>query len=73
MSEVPLKFTVERTAHPASEAQRSAILADPGFGKYCTDHMVSVLYAGDRGWHDARVVPYGPIELDPSAIVLHYA
>lgn len=69
----PLKFTVERTANPASAAQRDQILADPGFGRYYTDHMISVLYTRDSGWHDARVQPYGPIQLDPSAIVLHYA
>ena len=73
MSEVPLKFTVERNAHPATDVERNAILAEPGFGRYHSDHMVSVLYIADRGWHDARVVPYGPVELDPSAIVLHYA
>jgi branched-chain amino acid aminotransferase len=73
MSEVPLKFTVERNAHPATDVERNAILAEPGFGRYHSDHMVSVLYTADRGWHDARVVPYGPVELDPSAIVLHYA
>lgn len=71
--DVSLKFTVERTAHPASAAQRDQILVDPGFGRFYTDHMVSVLYNRDRGWHDARVLPYGPIQLDPSAIVLHYA
>lgn len=69
----PLKFTVERTANPASAAQRDQILADPGFGRFYTDHMISVLYTRDSGWHDARVQPYGPIQLDPSAIVLHYA
>ena len=69
----PLKFTVERTAHPASAAQRERVLADPGFGRFYTDHMISVLYTCDDGWHDARVLPYGPIQLDPSAIVLHYA
>ena len=73
MPTAPLKFTVERSAHPASDAERNAVLAEPGFGKYYTDHMVSVLYTGERGWHDAQVIPYGPIELDPSAIVLHYA
>ena len=26
----------------------------------------------DRGWHDPRIVPYGPIELDPAAMCLHY-
>ena len=35
--------------------------------------MVSIDYTDGRGWHNARVLPYGPIQLDPSAIVLHYA
>ncbi len=73
MTDAPLEFTVERNANPASDEVRAAILADPGFGQYYTDHMVSIRYTTDRGWHDARVLPYGPIELDPSAIVLHYA
>lgn len=43
-----------------------------GFGKYFTDHMFVMNYSSDQGWHDGRIVPYGPIELDPSAMVLHY-
>ncbi|MFY2858536.1 branched-chain amino acid aminotransferase [Mycobacterium sp. THU-M104] len=66
-------FTVSCSPHPASGEERESILAEPGFGKYHTDHMVSIDYTDGRGWHDARVTPYGPIELDPSAIVLHYA
>ena len=66
-------FTVRNSAHPVTDEQRAAILSDPGFGRYYTDHMVSLLYTDERGWHDAQVMPYGPIELDPSAIVLHYA
>ena len=27
----------------------------------------------DRGWHDPRVVPYGPIPMDPACSCLHYA
>jgi branched-chain amino acid aminotransferase len=68
-----LEFTVSRTANPTSDDAREKILADPGFGHYHTDHMVSIDYTDGQGWHDARVVGYGPIELDPSAIVLHYA
>ena len=68
-----LEFTVDRAANPASDEVRAGILANPGFGKFHTDHMVSIDYTTDKGWHDAKVVPYGPIELDPSAIVLHYA
>ena len=29
-------------------------------------------YSADKGWHDARVVPYGPITMSPAASVLHY-
>ena len=43
-----------------------------GFGKFFTDHMAIVEYHSDKGWYDARVVPYGPLSLDPSAAVLHY-
>ena len=68
-----LEFTVSRTAQPATAEARAAILADPGFGRYHTDHLVSIDYAATSGWHDARVIPYGPIQLDPTAIVLHYA
>ncbi|CDZ75351.1 putative branched-chain-amino-acid aminotransferase [Peptoniphilus sp. ING2-D1G] len=43
-----------------------------GFGKHFTDHMFIMDYNKDEGWHDARIVPYGDICLDPSAIVFHY-
>lgn len=68
-----LEFTVLRTANPTSDEAREAILEDPGFGRYHTDHMVSIDYTDGQGWHDARVIAYGPVELDPSAIILHYA
>ena len=62
------------TAHPdpVSDQRRAEILAAPGFGRYFTDHMVLIGY--DQGvWHDARVVPYGPLSMDPATMVLHYA
>ena len=43
-----------------------------GFGKYFSDHMVTVDYSDDKGWHNAQLVPYGPICLDPAAMVFHY-
>lgn len=60
------------TSEPLAEAQRAAILADPGFGRHFTDHMVTVKYTAGRGWHDAQLRPYGPIELDPATAALHY-
>ena len=44
-----------------------------GFGKYFTDHMFMIDWDQDQGWHDARIVPYGPIPMDPATMVLHYA
>jgi len=43
-----------------------------GFGKYTTDHMFLMDYTQGKGWHDARIEPYGPLSLDPTAMVLHY-
>jgi branched-chain amino acid aminotransferase len=43
-----------------------------GFGKIMTDHMFIMDYTEGTGWHGARIVPYGPLELDPAASVLHY-
>ncbi|MBR3791156.1 MAG: branched-chain amino acid aminotransferase [Clostridia bacterium] len=43
-----------------------------GFGKYYTDHMFIMNYDEGQGWHDARIVPYAPIQLDPAAMCLHY-
>jgi branched-chain amino acid aminotransferase len=68
-----LEFTVQRNAHPATDAQRTVAMTNPPFGQFHTDHMVSIDYADGEGWHNAQVLPYGPIELDPSATMLHYA
>lgn len=42
------------------------------FGTIFTDHMFVMNYETGKGWHDARVVPYGTISLEPSAMVFHY-
>ncbi len=44
-----------------------------GFGAIFTDHMFVCDYTEGTGWHDARIVPYGPFQLDPSCAVLHYS
>jgi branched-chain amino acid aminotransferase len=53
-------------------AERAALLADPGFGRVFTDHMVTIRYAEDKGWYDARLVPFGPLSLSPATAALHY-
>lgn len=65
-------FTRSPHPDPTPDDRRAEILAAPGFGKYFTDHMVLIDHV-DGEWRDARVVPYGPLELDPAAMVFHYA
>ncbi|WP_424187318.1 branched-chain amino acid aminotransferase [Actinokineospora sp. G85] len=66
-------FPLERTSRPLPDAERSAILADPGFGKHFTDHMATAQWTPDAGWHARKVGPVEPFTLHPSAAVLHYA
>ena len=43
-----------------------------GFGSVFTDHMFLMDYTEKDGWHNARIVPFGPISMSPAASVLHY-
>ena len=65
-------FDIRPSASPRTAAERAAILAAPGFGKYFTDHMVTLPYA-DGEWGTPVVEAYAPLSIDPSAVVLHYA
>ena len=65
-------FTRTLSTNPRSDDDRAQILAAPGFGRHFTDHMVIVDYDVETGWHDARLVPYGPFSIDPASMVLHY-
>lgn len=44
-----------------------------GFGRYFTDHMFTMDWTEEEGWHNAQIVPYAPIAMDPACMVLHYA
>ena len=44
-----------------------------GFGKYFTDYMFEMDWDQGQGWHDARITPYAPIEIEPGCVILHYA
>lgn len=68
-----LSFDVQLSDHARTAAEREQVLANPGFGQSFTDHMISIDYTEGQGWHDARLVPYGPLSLDPATSVFHYA
>jgi branched-chain amino acid aminotransferase len=64
-----------RIPHPAPVPgeSRAQAIADPGFGKVFTDHMVTIEWDEGRGWHSPTLGPRAPLTLDPAAAVLHYA
>ena len=67
-----LEFAITPSTHPASDAQREQILENPAFGQEFTDHMVSIEWTEDEGWHNAQVRAYEPVTLDPASNVFHY-
>ena len=64
-----MEIKIERTKAPKAKPTDESKL---GFGQIFTDHMFLMNYDEGQGWHDPRIVPYAPIELDPSAMCLHY-
>ena len=65
-----LDIKIEKVAAPKQHPTDESKL---GFGKIFTDHMFVMDYTEGQGWHDARIVPYAPLVLDPAALVFHYA
>ncbi len=64
-----MNITVQKTTMPKAKPAEGTAL---GFGKIFTDHMFVMDYSVSKGWHDAKIVPYGPIEVEPSCAVFHY-
>ncbi len=65
MQEIKIQLSENKKQIPQDETQL-------GFGKIYTDHMLIIDYDEGKGWHDARVIPYGPIAMDPASKCLHY-
>ena len=63
-----MNISITKTTTPKQKPE-SAIL---GFGQYFTDHMFMMDYTVEKGWHDAKIIPFGNIPLHPAATVLHY-
>ena len=68
-----LTFTATPNLSPVGAAERAAILENPGFGQFMTDHMVTATWTKGEGWHSGELTAYGNISLSPAAAVLHYA
>ncbi len=63
-----MDIKIVKTTNPKAKPSADGL----GFGKIFTDHMFVMDYSVEKGWHDARIIPYGPFEIDPSCMVLHY-
>jgi branched-chain amino acid aminotransferase len=63
-----VRITVVKTTAPRTRPDQNKL----GFGRHFTDHMFIMDYTEGKGWHDARIVPYGPLEMEPACAVLHY-
>ena len=58
MTQIAITRTTTPKQPPADETL--------AFGKVFTDHMFLMDYDEGKGWHDPRIVPYGPFTLDPA-------
>jgi branched-chain amino acid aminotransferase len=67
-----LPFTTTSNPRPATPERVREVLAAPGFGLHFTDHMVTIDWNREQGWHDAVVGSYRSFEFDPATSVLHY-
>jgi branched-chain amino acid aminotransferase len=67
-----LDFEIRASSSAVPADQRAQLLQAPGFGSVFTDHMATIRWSEEAGWHDARIEAYGPITLDPAAQVFHY-
>ena len=63
-----MNISITKTTTPKVKPDPSTL----GFGKVFTDHMFLMEYEPERGWYDARIVPFGNLSIHPAATVLHY-
>ena len=67
-----IQFEIRPSQARVPAAERARILEAPGFGQVFTDHMITLRWTAERGWHDGKLEPYGPFTLDPATAVFHY-
>jgi branched-chain amino acid aminotransferase len=67
-------MTIKISPNPnaLSKEERDAKVAEGGFGKYYTDHMVICEWSEKDGWGTPELKAYGPLTLDPATAVFHY-
>ena len=66
-------FPIDVSPSRLSDGERAKILADPGFGRFFSDHMSIIYWDADKGWHGACITELRPFTLHPGCVALHYA
>ena len=72
-TETTVQFVISPSTTPTPRDEIAASIANPVFGRVFTDHMATVRWTNALGWHDAKVEPRRPFQIDPACAVLHYA
>ena len=63
-----MNIQITKTTCPKEKPDSSTL----GFGKIFTDHMFMMDYNSEKGWYNARIIPFAPIAIHPASTVLHY-
>ncbi len=63
-----MNISITKTQNPKVKPEASTL----GFGKFFTDHMFMMDYSREKGWYDARIIPFANLSLHPASTVLHY-
>ena len=64
-----LNIKITKTTAPKAKPEDESKL---GFGRVFTDHMAIIDWSSEKGWHDARIVPFGNLSMHPATTCLHY-
>ena len=63
-----MEIRIEKTQNPKEKRDEKSL----GFGQVFTDHMFVMDYTPEKGWYDARIIPFQNFSIHPASTVLHY-
>ncbi|KAJ7225761.1 branched-chain amino acid aminotransferase II [Mycena pura] len=63
------RLEITRNLNPGTPPPSQTLV----FGRTFTDHMLTIPWDAVSGWGAPQIKPYGPLQMEPSATVLHYA
>jgi branched-chain amino acid aminotransferase len=65
-------ITVEPTQSLTTEIERGRLLSSPAWGRVFTDHMLTMRFSKERGWHEGKIEKLKPFQLPPATMAIHY-